>query len=58
MAEEKKADTSRIPVNIDFYDDRPPMKDSARRLLREYAKIPEDEIDAHVESIVSLANIL
>jgi hypothetical protein len=55
MAEEKKADTSRIPVNIDFYNDRPPMKDSARKLLREYSKIPEDEIDAHVEDIVSLA---
>jgi hypothetical protein len=51
---------SRIPTDIDFYDKRPPLKESAVRLLSEYSRIPNEEIQGHVGAIVSiqLARIL
>ena len=41
------------PRNLGFYAVQPDIiRDSARKLLREYSHVPEDGIDAHVEAIV------
>jgi hypothetical protein len=40
--------------NIEFYDlDASTVKDSGRKLLCEYSGIPDNEIESHLESIVS-----
>lgn len=54
MSKQQEPNHRRLPTDISFYNDRPPMKDSARRLLTEYSHIPEDQIDSHVEDIVSI----
>ena len=39
---------------IEFYDvDASTLTESGRKLLREYSGIPEDEINSHVEAMVS-----
>ena len=43
------------PQKIEFYNlDPSTLKGSWRELLHEYSRIPDEEIDKHVEAIVSL----
>jgi hypothetical protein len=48
-----------LPVmarTLDFYQvEASVVGEEARKLLHEYSKIPEDQIDSHVESIVCYA---
>jgi len=42
------------PRKIEFYDlDASALTEPGRKLLREYAGVPDDEINDHVEAIVS-----
>jgi len=44
-----------IPTSLEFYDLKASIiSPEARRVLNEYSKIPEDQIEKHVEVIVCL----
>jgi hypothetical protein len=51
-----KSAISARPTSLDFYTvTASSIGADARKVLNEYSKIPEDEIEQHVDVIVSLA---